>query len=179
MNPIKRIREEHGLTQEQLADLAGITQQGILRYEQSLYENPSPKVVDALLDLQEPGSDPGSPKARNVIIDAYKANRHQIQLSAARFFTYSHPITSHGWEHPFITWRTKSINDPSRMRFCILLAVHPSTVAEYEKGKRRYLPNQLRQALITAGVGNDTLERLDYAGAIWHDSVVKGKIGAH
>ena len=186
LNPIKELRNRLDLTQQDLANLAGISQQGVLRYEQSLYEEPSDKLVDTLcteLALRglSPTNDPelgeylGSwstpTDLRNSIIRRYQENRLQIQQDAAYLFRYSHPVTRFANEHPFETWRAKVLDSRSRMRFCILLAVHPSVVAEYEKGKRRYIPRSLREAHSNAGVGNNLLTDLDYAGSIFYDDL--------
>jgi len=170
-NPIKELRTQLALTQTELADLSGISQQGVLRYEQSLYEEPSEKLVDALVELEYPRSPASQDTLRKWIIDRYKTDRVQIQQSAARLFQNPPLILINSHEHPFITWRSKCLGTSSRMKFCILLAVHPGTVAEYEKGRRRYMPRQLREALLNAAVGKGTLDRLDHAGALYYDDM--------
>lgn len=183
MNPIKQFRLQLGMTQTDLADLAGISQQGVLRYEQSLYEEPSSKLVTALAEAMDyagitPEYDPSDPMTghtRNLLIGLYKTNRLEIQREAARYFSKYYPVMSHGMEHPFITWRTHILGTSSRMKFCILLAVHPAVVAEYEKGKRPYMPALLKDALVAAGVGNELLGELDHAGSIYYDRVKHDK----
>lgn len=185
MNPIKELRNQLGLTQQDLANLAGISQQGVLRYEQSLYEEPSDKLVNTLVNTvsahelslegtelsQYSGPAPTPGDLRNAIIEAYTANRLEVQREAEYLFRHPHNVTRIGNQHPFETWRTKVLDSGSRMKFCILLAVHPSVVAEYEKGRRRYIPRSLREALLTAGVGNNLLSDLDYAGSLYYDDV--------
>lgn len=181
MNPIKELRNQLNLTQSDLADLSGVSSQGILRYEQSLYEEPSSRIVDALVAIhaQITGSDPPPGEVRKWLIEQYRANRREIQINSSHLFRHPHDVITKPNEHPFVTWRTAVLDSPSRMRFCTLLAIHPSPLAEYEKGHRRYMPRMLTEALSTASVGKDLLERLNYAGSIYYDDIKHGRILVH
>ena len=135
-----------------------------------MYEHPSVKLVTALAQEAEyQGLYPTQGEAENAIIQRYKAHRHWIQTSADRYFKRYYPVISHAAEHPFITWRTNVLGTPSRMKFCIILALHPAPVGEYEKARRAYMPAQLVDALRTAGVGDKQLTDLNIAGALYYD----------
>lgn len=190
MNPLRQLRSDLFMTQEEVADLAGITSQSILRYEQGLYEKPSLKLIQTLLSL-------GSPS--NVTIQSvtkdYSKWRTAHQRLASVYFTpvgtlYRLRIIESDWfsvgggatqnpiiqrfeplESPFETWRTGILDNPSRMNFCILLAIHPSVVASYEKGRRRGMPPLIRIALVHAGVSLEVLDRLEALGEHYYDLI--------
>ena len=50
INPLKRERLLWGLTQDQLAKIAGVTHDNVVRNEQGLFNNPSPKLLSALCE---------------------------------------------------------------------------------------------------------------------------------
>ena len=160
-NPIKKLRQEQNLTQKALAEQAGISPTAVLRYEQGLYQEISPKITKALEDETLPLR--------------YRLWRLKHQQDAERYFKELPQLTIKPGEHPFETFRktitTRAVGKDSRVSFCILLAIHPSVVAEYEKGKQMHMPGLIREALNTAGVPGLYLNSLDQFGAIYHDRI--------
>lgn len=163
MNPFKKLREQHNITQETLARVAGVTTQSILRYEQGLYEKPSDKIVNALSSLT--GAKPPVLKLK------YEIWRRFQQERASPIFVVIRPLQLKPGEHPFITFRTNQ-GYASRMAFCKLLAIHPSVVADYEKGRQKHMPRMIKQALINADCREEILTQLDQFGVIYYDRLL-------
>lgn len=162
IHPFKALREHHNITQEQLANAAGTTSQSILRYEQGLYEKPSEKIIDALVKL----SGVAAPK----LLLRYEYWRLAHQERAAPVFAANRPLLVKAGEHPFVTFRS-SLGYESRMAFCKLLAIHPSVVAEYEKGNQKHIPRMIKNALINGGCRRITVDQLDQFGVIYYERI--------
>lgn len=158
-NPIKKLRQELNLTQKALAEQAGISPTAVLRYEQGLYQEISPKITKVLEDDNLP--------------KRYHLWRLVHQQSAEEYFKELPQLTIKPGEHPFETFRktvtSRAVGKDSRVSFCILLAIHPSVVAEYEKAKQMHMPRLIQEALDTAGVPDTYINSLDQFGAIYYE----------
>lgn len=172
------MRTLHGITQQQLADYAGISAQAVLRYEQGLYEEPSDKLVSALVSLtQQTEVVEEVVESSSQIIKEYHEFRVDTQYAARRYFsmayiTNSVPLTATNG-HPFKTWRTNLLNSTSRMKFCKLLAINPAVVLEYERGSRAHMPPMIRTALTNAKCPISTIDTLDLLGARYNLYIIK------
>ena len=164
INPIKTFRQLHNLTQRSLAEQAGMSPTAVLRYEQGLYQELSEKISGVFTSLDE--------EAAN-LPEAYRTWRKAHQLEAKRYINPLPNLMVISGEHPFTTWRrtvtTRAVGKDSRVSFCILLAIHPGVVLEYEKGKQRHMPHLIKEALINAGASETYVKSLDDLGAIYHD----------
>jgi hypothetical protein len=165
MNPIKELRRKHNLTQRSLAEQAGISPTAVLRYEQGLYEQISEKIVDALAEHE--------PNCRMYIRASYLEWRFNHQKEATKYFNPLPALAVLSDEHPFVTFRrsitTRAVGKDSRVSFCILLAIHPSVVLDYEAGKQEHMPNLIQQALANAGVSARYINSLDQLGGVYYD----------
>jgi hypothetical protein len=128
----------------------------VMRYEQGLYLNPSKKLTN-YLEVSE---------------TAYQAWRTIHQESARIYFKpFPRPSLDFG-QHPFVNLRQtisqRAVGTSSQMSFCVLLALHPSTVAEYEKGHLIKLPSAIRVALYNAGLSESQINELDELGR-WYN----------
>lgn len=128
----------------------------VMRYEQGLYLNPSKKLIDYL----------------NVSVGAYQ-NWRTMHQESARIWFKPYPNLSLAFnQHPFVNLRQtisqRAVGSNSQMSFCVLLALHPSTVAEYEKGHLVKLPSAIRVALYNAGVSESQINDLDELGR-WYN----------
>lgn len=165
MNPIKELRRKHNLTQRSLAEQAGISPTAVLRYEQGLYEHVSMKIVNALSEYDE---------LEGVVLPGrYDLWRFKTQRDAAKFFTPLPSLAVNLTEHPFTTFRrtitTRAVGKDSRISFCILLAIHPSVVLDYEAGKQEHMPNLIRNALFNAGLTLQYIDSLSQLGGVYYD----------
>ena len=163
-NPIKRLRRERGLSQKGLADALDMSTHGLLRYEQGLYEHLSPKILEW---IGENTNDRAYEEC------AYQEFRKHQQWIASQWVDNLPPIQINAEAHPFVTFRehitTRAVGTKSRIRFCILLAVNPAVVLNYDKGKQGPMPSLIKEALTNAGVDPEYLHRLDVYGQIWHE----------
>lgn len=163
MNPLKRARIYFGLSQRLLADELGITPLAVLRYEQGLYENPSEKLTERL----------------EVSPDEYRTWRVMHQESQRDNFksvpTINSLIYAAENKHPFTAFReimtNRAVGKQSQIAFCILLAIHPSVVADYENGKMERMPPLVKEALHNAGVTYSYLEELETLGRLYNERV--------
>jgi DNA-binding XRE family transcriptional regulator len=165
MNPLKQARLASGLTQKNLAIETGMTPHAILRYEQGLYDALSPKLsLYASQHLQ-------------ILPSEVEQSYHEFQLerrrqSAQYFIPFPH-LTLHPHEPPFIYFRnsitTRAVGKKTRIGFCILLAMNPAVVLQYERGLARHLPLLVSGALKDAGVSDGHIKDLDSYGEIWSE----------
>lgn len=164
-NPIRSLRRSFNLTQRSLAEQAGISPTAVLRYEQGLYEEVSGKIVTALAEHD--------PIEAARIPSKYRSWRNAHQVAAHKFFEPLPALAVLSDEHPFVTFRrsitTRAVGKDSRISFCILLAIHPSVVLDYEAGKQEHMPNLIQQALINAGVTSMYVNSLDQLGGVYYD----------
>lgn len=164
-NILRLVREAHALTQKDFAELVGVSPQAIMRYEQALYEQLSPKITTQLAELS------GLPE--ETIKMKYSYNRLQIQRDAYRYLMPLPALHIVEGEHPFYTFRTyitkRYRNTDSRMAFCILLALHPAVVAKYDSGEVKRMPELITNGLITTGINTDFIHGLQALGEIWYE----------
>lgn len=167
-NPIKELRLERGMTQKELAELAGMTPHGLLRYEQGLYENLSNNLLTTISDHFG-----FTPEDHSLFIQQYDAFRLEIQRNASIYMDNPPPVQISPNHHPFETFRDhvtlRAVGTKSRIRFCILLAVNPAVVLNYDKGKQGPMPSLISEALKTANLDERYLEMLNIYGQLWHE----------
>lgn len=166
-NPIKSARLARGLSQRGLANLASMSPHALLRYEQGLYEHISPALLETIclqFDLD----------AATVAHD-YNVFRMETQRSAHEWMRDSDltPIQISPDVHPFVSFREgvtlRAVGRTSRIRFCILLAINPAVVLNYDNGRQGPMPTLIREALINAGLKDEYLKKLDIYGQLWHE----------
>lgn len=161
---MKNLRTQLGFTQEQVANQTGMTRLAVLRYEQYLYEELSSKLVSFYAKQTD--------RDLSDIQSQYHQERLMVQYEANQIILEPYPsLRIIGGEHPFTTFRRtltyRAVGEDSRMAFCKLLALHPSTVAEYEAAKLRSLPSAIRSALFS--LPEDYLNNLNQLGEIYYD----------
>lgn len=164
-NIIKTTRLQRGITQREVAKLAGMSPQGVMRYEQGLYENLSVKLRDAIVELTD------WPPYK--VDQLYHAFRVDTQIKAQEYLADPPPIHFTETRPPFLNFRegltSGAVGTKSRMAFCIMLAVHPATVQQYDEGKVKYMPALIKRALINGGLNGDYLKSLCEVGEIWYE----------
>lgn len=164
-NPLKIRRLSRNYTIDQLATEAGVTHDHIIRNEQGLFNKPSPKVLSAILRLSGDRPEDVVLEYRNWI--SWKRRQEPIRSLVKRNITFDRPerLT----QHPFLLWRTAIAPGTSRIEFCKMLAVHPSTLLKYETGQQRPMPSQIYDALIECGMTKDKVEALAKLGIQYFD----------
>lgn len=165
MNPLKETRLRAGLTQKTLAQQTGMSAHAILRYEQGLYDKLSPKLSLYISNhLDRPPS--------KVEAQYYEAQLERRLQSAQFFDPFPHLVLT-PVEHPFVHFRDvitdRAVGRRSRVGFCILLAMNPAVVLQYERGLSRHLPLLMSSALRDAQVSENCIKDLDAFGEIWHE----------
>lgn len=163
ISPIKEIRLRHGISQKGMAQLADMSPQAVMRYEQGVYDNLSNKLADALALLDS--------RPVDEVHSLYAQGREEVQVSAN--FTNVPPLKIIRGVHPFWTFREDVMLqrglEPSRIAFCILLAIHPATVAEYDNGRVAHMPALIERALNNAGMDHEVLDTLKTFGELWYE----------
>lgn len=165
MNPIKQARQARGLSQKDLAEHLGVSPHALLRYEQGLYEEISPHILNYVSGLAD------LPIAR--IKNDYRIFRLETQQRAKSLFYPLPVVRITPEEHPFTYFRRECMErrtgKDSRIGFCILLAMNPAVVLNYDKGKQGPMPALIKQALKNAEVYDNYIELLDTYGQLWHE----------
>lgn len=160
---IRDFRLKLGLTQKELGYRADMTSQAVMRYEQHLYESLSDSLAEALATA---GDCPVGEVHR-----LYNERREEIQIEAN--LNSTPPLVLEVGTHPFETFRVGLMRDrglkESRIAFCILLALHPSVVADYDSGRMKKMPALIRRGLLTGGMPLDKIDLLDTFGEIAYE----------
>jgi len=163
LNPLKEMRLHSKMTQKFLADITNMTPHAILRYEQGLYEDLSPKLslfLSEQLDVLP-----------SEIEKQYHDFQRERRQASAQYLSPFPALVMNAHEHPFIYFRNvvtmRAVGKKTRVGFCILLAMNPAVVIQYENGTKLNLTSVMRDALKDAGVSFQHLEDLDSYGEIW------------
>lgn len=182
MSTLKRLRKEAGLTEQELADLAGITRHAVLRNEQMLYTRPSTEIVNCLSDLtdthpQDILEDYDADRIGRIHLTSTMLSKHRpstlaeiadVQSVCERLLSAAnHPAVGKNIS-PFQHFREALFSyynlPTSRIQFCIHLCLHPAVVTRYEtnwplnSGK---MPTAVGNALETIGVPGSVVFKLD------------------
>lgn len=172
---MKTLRERANITQEHLAEIAGMTPLAIHRYEQYLYAQPSLQYIAAL------SSETGMPTKE--LTQMYKEGRaSKIAASQARLRAINlNRIAERVIErripgktlHPFdLFYRTVLIKldyePPSEMAWCVLTCFHPGQMHRFMTvGKS--IPAVQREFLRGAGLSGRNITGLNSAIRNFHD----------
>ena len=173
MNVITRYRKDAGLTEQQLAEQAGVTRDYIVKLEQTVYATPSGKVLEVLSDLtysreqdieleylhefkQKPSNLPvGLVPNWGYITDLWRAalvahdnHPHQIlrQLIA-------HEANLPGSQIKWAKWGN----------------IHPAVLNKYELGKTWRMPVAVKACLVNLGAPESLIRELSDKVKSWCD----------
>jgi transcriptional regulator with XRE-family HTH domain len=168
VNPLKRARQNLGMSQAQLASKAQVSPQAILKYEQGLYQEPSKAILLALWNVAED---------KDVVLSlaALTKDYHEwriIHQAAQRWlFCPLRGLSIRAGQHPFTSLRLAVGEGYSQQGFAVLLAVHPATLQAYDGGRQRHMPSVIRDALANAGCRKNIIDEVDSFGALYYDSM--------
>ena len=145
-NPIRKLREARHLTQKDLAELAGVTPQRVLREEQFIYASPSEAILTALSE-----NELGQKRLSN----DYCIARAQLHLDFREDLVTSpfyEEYVGHCVDHAIDYWDALSeLRSPTRLfreqlfeqyglppsavKFSMYTGMHPGTLSDIETGK--------------------------------------------
>lgn len=159
MNPIRDFREQLSLSLNDMARLASVTPLAIIRSEQGVFTSVPPSVVSAVLNSKIVVTRSGHALVDpDSIQEAYEAFQRFTRRSNYGQLSPDLPPFKPGVS-PLVHWRLTS-NLPSQMGFCKAFCVHPSPVAQIERGLQRKLPGQLIDGLSEAGYDDIAIQEL-------------------
>lgn len=175
INPLKAERLKRNLTQAQLANLSGISQNAIVKSEQGLYKHPSDNVISAFFnyDLRHNHGCNYSQFKEKLSV-AYQIWRVQKLITARPHLAsgrYYGSLVRPVGLHPMADWRINYLGLTSQMQLCKLLVIHPSILSQYESGRTRTMPADIKFALNACELPETTVEALDIEGALYFDSL--------
>ena len=166
INPLKKTRQNLGLSQAKLADLCGISPGAVLKYEQGLYQEPSHKILNVLAAV---GLDQDCIINLEHLTEDYYQWRLIHQAAQRWVFADVRVFRANDEEHPFRTLRRTVGRGYTVQGFAVLLAVHPSTIQDYDSGKVRSMPGPIRDALEVAGCRESVLVDINKFGEQHYD----------
>lgn len=141
-NPIRTYRDDYKLSQKDLARLAGITEQVVLKAEQGMYPTIPPALLWAIINLSGAASLYVKLQYEEWIVDEL----HKVSL----------PVGSDQMIHDIVLfkdWKTavcalNSVPD-SVNQFCKLFKINPYVINKYISGKMKGVPVQLIERIAT------------------------------
>jgi DNA-binding XRE family transcriptional regulator len=129
-NPLKTLRCRLGLTQQEVADQAGVTRQVVVLSEQGLYHRPPARVLEALTAAcLRAGIDCGGVKSSGLITANYLVWVDQKRSSNKHLFSKI-DLRLCDSEDKFAYIKR---HFSSNMEFCRALVYQPSLIREFEK----------------------------------------------
>lgn len=132
-NPIKQARQEAGLSQNQLAQMIGVSRQIVVKTENGMYRFPSTKILAAL-----------DPDGTLNLEAKYKHWQEQKRLKLVNQLIVTgdtfQQLIEDNWEN---------INSA-----CRALCLNPETVTRYIKRTTRRMPDEIAIALSQAGLSS-------------------------
>ena len=135
-NIVTRIRKDYRLTQKQIADTAGITEQVVLKAEQGLYPTLPPALLQSLHDLTG---------TRKVFLETEYERWIDESLANIKLPEVGNQMVTD--YILFNEWRSTvcGMNHvPDNINaFCKLLKIHPYVIQKYSAGKMKGVPIQL------------------------------------
>lgn len=161
VNPLRALREAAHCSVKEMAELADVTSQAIIRSEQGVYERPLPKLLHALWryspesDLHDEG----------VLLADYhhfqKLTREANYGKLNEHFLFRYVRSG---EHPFVAWRLVS-SITARIAISKYYCVHPALITKFEMQPHlcSTTPGALRFALLESGYTEALLDRLQEA----------------
>lgn len=163
INPLLLARQQKHLTQRAVAKKVGLTSYTILLSEAGLYRNVSPR----LLEFYEDAS------LANSYHDWVRTIRELRQIPRITMEELTSRVTR-VTNHPFVPFRRLLAIKTGRalenkMTFCKYALVHHASLVEYESGRQRRMPAQIREALDDLGIRPEI--RLALTGFVseWHE----------
>lgn len=140
IHPVKKYRTEANLSQKELASMAGITEQVILKAEQGLYPTLPPSVLRALreltglsfTELEDEYEAWNNEELKKVILPVLSVGNEETRLRD--------PMLFKSWMHLVCDLNDVPTNVNS---FCKLLKIHPYVIQKWTTGKMKEVPTQL------------------------------------
>lgn len=141
MHPIKRYRTDAHMTQRELASIAGITEQVILKAEQGLYPTLPLSVLNSVSQLTGQGV--------TEIEDEYEAWNYaelaHVKLPPAESDSLiQEPMTFKHYMHLVCELNNRPTNVNS---FCKVVKIHPYVIQKWASGKMNNPPVQLLERI--------------------------------
>lgn len=156
-NPLKRLREESGMTLKRVSRGTGFSKQFIIKQEQGVYHEPSKTIVDFYdADYKE------------VCKDYREFQRACRKANYGRLIEPWHFNVNEG-KNPWITWRELS-GVGSEAAICKFFCLHPAIMFKFERGDMTTVPDLLIEALLESGYSHETLNKLGEAYEAWRKS---------
>lgn len=159
LNPLKRLREEAGLSVAQISREGGGSEVFILNAEAGMYQDPPERVIKVLADYYRGVLDAPSLTAEyhNWQTATRKANYGALNPSWLEAGSQGSTESI----HPFLSWRTYS-GITSRIRTSKLYCIHPATISQFELKPWRLsgVPPTLLKVLEESGYSSESLEVL-------------------
>jgi len=126
VNPVYVVRRKLGLSHAELADRYSVSKSTLLRTEQGLYARIPPEILSGLR------LDHSSPWSISADYSRYQTSQRDRNSHLLRSLG-TVGLYADALGHPFISWRLYE-GILSRLEFCRLFCIHPSTVKRYEDG---------------------------------------------
>ena len=175
-NPYRVLRENTGLTQDQLAREVGVTVQYIYRHENGLINTPS-TVLSEVLAEKNGATGISATQIQHMYLDWVTKMRALVKLCMHEpnrlLVGPYHDVNHLRDEHPFYAfmfnfnaWWMSTLNIDTDFRsqqlFNRIVCVHPRAVQEYLAGKRHIMPPVLAQALYEVGITEPVISALEH-----------------
>ena len=147
-NPVKLFREEHNMTQEELANKAGIHRNVVTRTEGGMYSHIPTSILYVIQDYSPTDYHLYEPMFQDWINNELSFLKQDTKLNYRHVYSFD----------SFMKWRQWV--SPSVSGFAKLLKLQDVIINNYQNGKTQSLPVPLRDRLISVGWSVDAVQFL-------------------
>ena len=150
-HPLVVFREEHHLSQDDLANTCGITRQIVTFAEQGIYPELPPSIINGIKDEY----------GLFATESFQKRNKEYIKQELDKLDITSWILSPAWFNDPdasFVKWRNRIAT--SVTNFGKLIKIQPITIRKYESGATHNLPKQLVERLHYFGFSDEYIDRV-------------------
>lgn len=167
-NPLREIRLSVGLTLDQLAYRAEVSRLLIIRNEQAVYADPSPRLLDALMEFEIEDLD--DEQVVRSLYHSFQIETRRANFGKLRVVQSFQTIQG----HPFVSWRLAS-GVRARIAVSKFFCVHPALIHKFETTPHLCVspPGELMIALEQSGYSKELLDSFDKAYDTYKQSTRK------
>lgn len=165
-NPVRKLRQQLGMSLNEMAEEAGLNRFGLLRVESGMYASIPPR-VEEFLKKKHPSLD------LNVLGIEYKTfqQNYRKKMFEGQQLLLPKPNLS---RNPVTLFREHL--EYGATEFMKKLCVNPGVMHKVEGDQAASIPEQLREALSQAGMSDDELEELDFRISERYERTRKAKV---
>ncbi len=156
MNILATIRNNAGMTQQELAEKAGITRRYVISLEKSIPNTVPEAVLEALSTL-------GGLTPDSILNHYFYHRRDQIEYYTERIKEHLTGTDLSSMDMIDFRYHLEDLTglSMSQIKFAEYFGVNPAALSIYERGGCRTMPSEIREVFLSLGFSEEEIGALD------------------